>query len=411
MNVDLISCLKLHLNAFNIPIYHVTAPFDNLEKLDGGIRHHLNPSFNWRDAGDNILARLKSDTFFLIEDIFGAKYALFEIPDEPDSAYVIGPWRGKCRTPEQVSWADSAFDGRMSSVLGKYYDTLPVVNDDIIYSIASSLIKQIYRSDNYRIVQLYESNPMTIEPDFRYFSEPDFIRERSSTLLEQRAVAEDDVFKAVSYGDFHSALLAYRKYSVFSKTNSPEFTLRQCQNELISFNVLMRKALESVAVHPYYIDIINAKYTDKIDSLTDSSDYERLIRDMIMEYCTYVHRYSLKQYSPLIQKVINYVNLHLDAPLSLKKLSELYFISPSYLSSLFRQETGATLTDYINLQRINKAAQQLSETSDSISTIAAGVGILDVNYFSKLFKKTLGVTPTQYRKENTTKSIGKIHSQ
>jgi YesN/AraC family two-component response regulator len=121
-----------------------------------------------------------------------------------------------------------------------------------------------------------------------------------------------------------------------------------------------------------------------------------------MDYCSYVHRYSLKQYSPLIQKVINYVNLHLDLPLSLKRLSEMYFISPSYLSALFRQETGTTLTDYINTQRVHRAAQQLVSTNDSVSAIASGVGMLDVNYFSKIFKKALGVTPTQYRR-NTKK--------
>ena len=67
------------------------------------------------------------------------------------------------------------------------------------------------------------------------------------------------------------------------------------------------------------------------------------------------------------------------------------FISPSYLSSLFKQDTGTTIVDYINSQRVT--------TDRSIAAVAAAVGILDVNYFTKIFKKQLGTTPTQYRRE------------
>lgn len=75
------------------------------------------------------------------------------------------------------------------------------------------------------------------------------------------------------------------------------------------------------------------------------------------------------------------------------------FISPSYLSSLFKQDTGTTIVDYINSQRVDRAAVLLATTDRSIAAVAAAVGILDVNYFTKIFKKQLGTTPTQYRRE------------
>ena len=87
----------------------------------------------------------------------------------------------------------------------------------------------------------------------------------------------------------------------------------------------------------------------------------------------------------------------------LKSLAAMCFISPSYLSALFKQETGSTLIDYINTQRVNRAAQLLVQNNHTIAAVAEEVGILDVNYFTKIFKKTLGVTPTRYRREHKEK--------
>ena len=55
--------------------------------------------------------------------------------------------------------------------------------------------------------------------------------------------------------------------------------------------------------------------------------------------------------------------------------------------------------DYINSQRVDRAAVLLATTDRSIAAVTAAVGILDVNYFTKIFKKQLGTTPTQYRRE------------
>ena len=133
------------------------------------------------------------------------------------------------------------------------------------------------------------------------------------------------------------------------------------------------------------------------------NDRDGLIGQMIREYCAYVRQYSVKQYSPLVQKVINHINLNLSTELSLKSLAGMCYISPSYLSNLFKQETGTTLIDYINTQRIKRAAHLMSSTKMSVATVAERVGILDVNYFTKLFKKSMGQTPTQYRRTHAGK--------
>nr|WP_283246413.1 helix-turn-helix transcriptional regulator [Paenibacillus sp. Marseille-Q4541] len=68
------------------------------------------------------------------------------------------------------------------------------------------------------------------------------------------------------------------------------------------------------------------------------------------------------------------------------------------LSRLFKQETGQSIIDYINFQRIKAAVQLLENHNLSITDIAQMVGYNDVNYFIKVFKKMNGITPKQFRK-------------
>ncbi len=168
---------------------------------------------------------------------------------------------------------------------------------------------------------------------------------------------------------------------------------------LTVMNTLLRKAIERSNIHPYYIDEISSRYALMIENMVDEESWP-LVQTMVKEYCAYVRRYSLQQYSPLVQKVINTINLNLSDQLSPKSLAAMYYISPSYLSSLFKQDTGTTLTDFINTQRIQRAANLLSTTEQNISVVAEQVGILDVNYFTKMFKKSMGSTPTQYRRQS-----------
>ena len=86
-------------------------------------------------------------------------------------------------------------------------------------------------------------------------------------------------------------------------------------------------------------------------------------------------------------------NLGLDA--QAKRLN----VNPSYLSALFKKETGLTLTEYVKRKRINHAVFLLNTSNLQIQTIAQHCGIADVNYFTKMFKKIVGKTPKDYRSE------------
>jgi YesN/AraC family two-component response regulator len=91
------------------------------------------------------------------------------------------------------------------------------------------------------------------------------------------------------------------------------------------------------------------------------------------------------------------IDADLSAELSLSKLAEEQKISAGYLATLFKKETGLTVSEAIRKKRIALALHLLHTTNLQIQTIAMHCGIMDVQYFSKTFKKQVGKTPKEYR--------------
>ena len=119
---------------------------------------------------------------------------------------------------------------------------------------------------------------------------------------------------------------------------------------------------------------------------------------MQVEYCDSVKKLSLKNYSSTVRKAIEFIRINLNHYLSLNSISEALYVSSYELSRQFKKETGETITEYINKRRINEAVFILENESISITDISYMVGFNDVNYFTKVFKKIKGMTPTEYRR-------------
>lgn len=93
----------------------------------------------------------------------------------------------------------------------------------------------------------------------------------------------------------------------------------------------------------------------------------------------------------------NYIKNHLNNSLRLQELSDIVSISPSYLSRIFRQVTGQTITNYIQSIKITKALEMLADTDCALCEIAEALGYYDQFHFSKVFKAYVGSSPTAYR--------------
>lgn len=109
--------------------------------------------------------------------------------------------------------------------------------------------------------------------------------------------------------------------------------------------------------------------------------------------------------SKYIARVMRIIENRYMEDLSLESVSEEVELSPNYLSRLFRKETQKTFTDALTEKRIAAAKELLSETDYRIKEICNAIGYSDQRYFSRIFLKTVGITPSEYRSINASKSV------
>ncbi len=95
------------------------------------------------------------------------------------------------------------------------------------------------------------------------------------------------------------------------------------------------------------------------------------------------------------------MSAHFHEEIGLELVSEQLHISPEYLSREFKKESGENFIDFLLRLRINKAKEYMRQGNYKTYEIARLVGYHDEKYFSKVFKKTTGFTPSEYRFRNT----------
>lgn len=165
-------------------------------------------------------------------------------------------------------------------------------------------------------------------------------------------------------------------------------TVYKLYNKIYSSN-LMNTVVDREESFLYGYEQLATEYTCFDDVLTEMLD--KLSAPIVRE----------PEPTPSISsfmQIIKYVNENYHNDISLKKLSELFHMNPSYISCLIKTETGVTYSQYLTELRIGKAKQLLQTTNLSLNEISQSVGFNDYFYFIKRFKKVVGVTPGRFIK-------------
>ena len=176
--------------------------------------------------------------------------------------------------------------------------------------------------------------------------------------------------------------------------------LRNAKNYCVIMNTLLRKAAERGGVHPVYLDRTSSLYAVRIEQAASTDAIPAMMTEMFQGYCQLVRNAATRDYSAPVQKALLYIDANLSEDLHLHTLADKLNVSAGYLSALFRKETQQTLTDYVSHRRVDYARHLLTTTRLQIQTIAQHCGIVDVQYFTKVFKRITGTTPRAYRQGN-----------
>lgn len=121
-----------------------------------------------------------------------------------------------------------------------------------------------------------------------------------------------------------------------------------------------------------------------------------LLRDMVRFSADVLEQ--TRSGETLADKVRQYIREHIREDLPRDKLAAVVYVNPSYLSRVFRAQTGVSLVDYVTGEKIQRIQQLLRTTNRSVSDIALEFGYTNMPYFSQVFKKSVGCSPLEYRR-------------
>ncbi|MFC5650685.1 helix-turn-helix domain-containing protein [Paenibacillus solisilvae] len=100
------------------------------------------------------------------------------------------------------------------------------------------------------------------------------------------------------------------------------------------------------------------------------------------------------------EAVMQWIEAHYSEEVTLERVAEAIHLSPSYVSRVFREETGSSMIDYLTARRMKQACRLLQTTRLPVDQIGVKVGMPNVSYFIQSFKKVIGTTPLKYRIES-----------
>lgn len=182
-------------------------------------------------------------------------------------------------------------------------------------------------------------------------------------------------------------------YVFFSEGSSLE-VIKSRAIELSS--LLSRAAIEGGAPTDNILKINNIflKLIPQID------DFENLcykLQEIVEVFTESMFNYIPTKNSELIKKAISYIATNFFKSITLEDVANFVHLNSSYFSTKFKQSTGSSFKEYLNLVRIEESKRLLANTDYSVIDIAVATGFEDQSYFSKVFKKYTGLTPKQYR--------------
>lgn len=343
------------------------------------------------------LLNAKANTIYRLSDSFLCHYLFLQLPRDGRLLF-IGPY-----LTEELSHQELLEHTEHLGLLPQqfrrletYYSSLPIVDGNhAIFAMLDTFGEVIWGND-------HSFSVLDIDRELSG-DKPPLITDHADTLeqdmatLESRYAYENAIIQAVSQGLTHKAELLFAGFPQAAFEQRLSDPIRNLKNYSIIMNTLLRKAAENGGVHPLYIDRTSTEFARRIEQLASPNDVRELMTDMFRAYCRLVKTHAIKQYSPPVQKVITTIDTDPAADLSLSTLAEKQDLNASYLSALFRRETGETVTAHITRKRLQLALHLLNTTHLQVQSIAQHCGIPDVNYFSKLFKKQFGKSPKQYR--------------
>lgn len=206
---------------------------------------------------------------------------------------------------------------------------------------------------------------------------------------------ENSLFVYIEKGDSDGAVSAADSYFGWMRETNGE-NLMAIRLKVLEF-ALRAERMAYLNGGQTYRFTSRDDYLPQIMGMDNLEALKKWFLDKIAEAVKNIQSKQEERSSSIISQTKEYIKTHFSKDISLDDVSRQVNISPYYFSKIFKEETGENFIEYLTNIRIEKAKDLLRNTEYSMKEICTMCGYADPNYFSRTFRKNVGVTPTEYK--------------
>lgn len=340
------------------------------------------------------LDREGKDDLLYLTNKYEENYILLHMDEHVD--VIFGPYCSTRMTGLNVASIvrETDLPPRSRSKLLDYYIALPIFGVSQNFYIGQLMLALFMQAGSLSVPDSGRS---------RRFPAEEFSARRIQNRVAQYShppyFLEQELTRAVSSGDKPAAFAVLSEYESLEFPKTSDDPLRSEKNYLISFcTILTRAAISGGAATEDAFNLSDI-YTGRIENARTSEELDSFQSEMADSFIDLVRSVKSRNYSAPISETAQYIKSHLSEKLTLPELAELVHLHPNYLSSVFKRETGESVTTYILRQRIYEAAHMLQTTDMTAAEISSFYLFCNQSYFIKTFRRFMGCSPQQYREQ------------
>lgn len=202
----------------------------------------------------------------------------------------------------------------------------------------------------------------------------------------------------VKIGNNKGAMIAFK--NLVSKQSSLPFSNNLTNNiryALVSLITNITRAVIQVGVNDEIALSLSDAYMQRVDLIFDGQQARDIALRLIDDFCRLVNTKDSQVYPLWIRQIMTYIQSNCHEKITLDDLSKLVYHVPSYISSEFKKYTNMSIVHYIHKVKIEESKFLLKNTPMSMEEISVYLSLSNSQYFSTLFKKMTGMSPSQYR--------------
>ena len=278
-------------------------------------------------------------------------------------------------------------------------ENIPVIPPEKVQQLSALLYMAVGFMNNYSSENRLPDPERSDLLQGQLYSYIEGLKQRKNVPMRYPFEKERELLQAISQFDksrVHGCLQELLGFLLAGRGGNPDW-IRTRLCELIV--VISRTAIENGADEEQTLFFVQRCQTT-IPTMKDSWALSNWLFTAITGFLDNLLAYPDAKHAHLIHQCIQYINSNYASPLTLEDTARIVNLSPDYLSKIFKQETGTTFSRYLNDVRIARAKELIRQSRLRLTDISSMVGYDDQSYFTKVFTRTVGSSPSEFRKKS-----------